>query len=147
MNDDEIRNVMDPSLPDHIFEVIKSVHNAPYSRLNKVDPISIRPDEVWCRMPLDESTLNSIGLTHGAAIFALADCTFAFAANLHGEKQIALSGSIIYHRPGVGNELTACTSKISDTNSVSTYEVRVYCGGKHIATATFVGFKLKDKKA
>jgi len=33
---------------------------------------------------------------------------------------------------------------VSETNSVSTYDVKVYCDGRHIATATSIGFKLKD---
>ena len=146
MDDNEIRNAIDPSLRDKIFDVIKAVHHAPYSRLNDIDLVSITPDEVKCKMAVTDDKMNSIGVVHGAAIFAIADCAFAFAANLHGEKQTALSGNIVYHRPGVGKELVATTSKVSDTNSVSTYHVTVYCDGRHIATATFVGFKLKDRK-
>jgi acyl-CoA thioesterase len=145
MNDDEIRDSIDISLRDRIFEKVKRVHNAPYARLNDIDVVSVKEDEIRTKMPLDRNKENSIGFAHGAAIFAIADHTFAFAANLSDEIQIAISSDIVFHKPGVGRELTAVSSKISETRSLSTHMVMVYCDGKHIATAKFMGFKMKDR--
>ncbi|MCL2712514.1 MAG: PaaI family thioesterase [Methanomassiliicoccaceae archaeon] len=142
MNDDEIRECIDPSLREKYFERVKNIQSAPYSRLNNVIIESVNEKEVRTRMSLENKT-NSLGYAHGAAVFAIADDTFAVAANLSGDMQIALSGNIIFHRPSVGKELTAVSSKINETRSVSTYEVKVSCDGKHTATATFVGFKIK----
>lgn len=146
MNDDEIRALIEPSVRDELFDVVKEIHNAPYARVNNIETISVSREEIRTRMMLTEDKMNSVGRAHGAAVFALADHTFAFAANLGKERQTALSVSIIYHRPGIGKELTAVSAKVSETNSLSTYDVRVYCDGKHIATATSIGFKQKDKK-
>ena len=145
MNDNDIRNSIEPELRDELFEIVKKVQSAPYARHNGICVDSVNMNEVRTRMPLDESKMNSIGFAHGAAVFAIADHTFGFAANLRNESQIVLSSNIVYHRPGVGKELTAVSSRVSDTNSVSTYEIKIYCDGKHIATATFIGFKMKDR--
>ncbi|MCL2786171.1 MAG: PaaI family thioesterase [Methanomassiliicoccaceae archaeon] len=144
MNDDEIRAIIDPQVRDELFDVVKEIHNAPYARLNGIETVSVSKDEIRTRMKLIDNKMNSVERAHGAAVFALADHTFALAANLGEYRQTALSVSIIYHRPGIGNELTAVSSMVSETNSVSTYDVKVYCDGRHIATATSIGFKLKD---
>jgi len=146
MDDEEIRALIDPAVRDEIFDVVKEIHNAPYARFNGIETVSVSMDEVVTRMKVTDDKMNSIRFVHGAAVFAIADHTFAFAANLGKYRQIALSSSIIYHRPGIGDELTAVSSRVSETNSVSTYIVKVYCDGKHIATATSVGFKIKDRK-
>ncbi|MCL2143707.1 MAG: PaaI family thioesterase [Methanomassiliicoccaceae archaeon] len=145
MNDNEIRDCIDVSIRDEVFESVRSIYHAQYTQLNEIEIISVKEDEVRIKMPL-KGKLNSIGFAHGGAVFTVADNAFAFAANLRNEKQIALSGNIVYHRPGAGDELIAVTEKISDTNSVSTYSVKVYCNNKHIATAMFTGFKIKDRK-
>jgi len=144
MDDDEIRECIDVSLRDELFERVKMIYSAQYTQFNGISIISISDDEVRLRMPV-EGKRNSLGFVHGGAVFTLADNAFAFAANIRGDAQIALSGNIVYHRPGLGKELTAVTSKVSDTNSVSTYIVKVYCDEKHIATSTFIGFKVKDR--
>ncbi|MDR0778682.1 MAG: PaaI family thioesterase [Methanomassiliicoccaceae archaeon] len=145
MNYEEIRDTIDVSLRDKLSERMVWMYEAQYTRFNDITIVSIGADEVRLRMPL-AGKMNSLGFAHGGAIYTIADNAFGFAANMGDIPQIALSGSIIYHRPGQGKELIAVTSKVSDTNSVSTYDVKVYCNDKHIATATFVGFKLKDKK-
>ena len=145
MNDDDIRNSIEPELRDELFEIVKKVQSAPYARYNDIHVVSVKMDEVRTKMCLDESKMNSIGFAHGAAVFAIADHTFGFAANLRNESQIVLSSNIVYHRPCFGKELTAVSSRISDTNTVSTYEIKIYCDSKHIATATFIGFKMKDR--
>ena len=144
MDDGEIRALIEETSRDELFDVVKEIHNAPYARLNGIETVSVSKEKVVTKMILTPDKLNSVGRAHGAAIFAIADHTFAFAANL-GERQTALSVNIIYHRPGIGKELTAISSKISETNSVSVYDVKVYCDGKHIATASSIGFKVKDQ--
>ena len=146
MNDEDILNSIDEAVRGELFDVVKEIHNAPYARLNDIDVVSVSKDKVTVRMALSGDKKNSIGYAHGAAIFMIADQAFAFAANLGQKRQIALSSSITYHRPGIGNELTAVSERISETNSVSTYIVKIYCDGKHIATATSVGFKIELRK-
>jgi len=143
MSDDEIRGSIDVSIRNEVFERVRSIYHAQYTIFNGIRIVSITKDETKLRMPLTDK-YNSLMFAHGGATYTVADNAFAFAANLY-EKQIALSGNIVYHRPGTGKELVAVTSKVSDTNSVSTYSVKVYCDEKHIATAMFTGFKIKDK--
>jgi acyl-CoA thioesterase len=146
MNDEEIRETIDVSLREKLFEKMKWMYNAQYTKFNDITIISISADEVRLKMPLCDK-MNSLDFAHGGAVYTIADNAFGFAANMGDVNQIALSGSIIYHRPGQGKELVAVTSKVSDTNSVSTYNVKVYCDDKHIATATFIGFKLRDRRS
>ncbi|MDR0198760.1 MAG: hotdog fold thioesterase [Methanomassiliicoccaceae archaeon] len=145
MNDDEIRNAIDVSLRDQIFQRVKDLYHAQYTVFNDIRIVSITKDEVCLKMSL-ENKLNSLGFAHGGAVYTIADNAFAFAANMLPEVQMALSGNIVYHRPGAGKELVAVVTKVTETNSVSTYTAKVYCDEKHIATALFVGFKIKDNK-
>ncbi|MDR0335033.1 MAG: PaaI family thioesterase [Methanomassiliicoccaceae archaeon] len=144
MRDDEIRDAIDVSIRDEVFENVRSIYHAQYTIFNEIRIDSITRDEVRCSMPMTNK-YNSLMFAHGGATYTVADNAFAFAANLF-EKQIALQGNIVYHRPGTGKKLVAVTSKVSETNSVSTYNVKVYSDEKHIATATFIGFKIKDRK-
>jgi acyl-CoA thioesterase len=144
MDDREISDAIDPPLRSQLFEKVKNIYGAPFSLLLGIDIISIKMDEIRLRMSLDRK-MNSVGFAHGGSIFAIADQTFAYACNLCNEDQIALSSNIVYHKPGFGKELTTVSSRVSETNSVSTYSIMIYCDGKHIATATFVGFKVKGR--
>ena len=144
MDDRDILESIDPPLREQLFEKVKSILSAPLATLLNIEIISIKMDEIKLRMSLD-GKINSVGFAHGGSIFAIADQTFAFACNLKDEDQIAMSANIIYHKPGFGKELTTVSSRVNETNSVSTYNIMVYCDGKHIATATFIGFKVKGK--
>ena len=59
-------------------------------------------------MPITERMLNGHGSCHGGFIFSLADSTFAFACNSHGQPAVAQHCTITYVAPArLGMRLVA----------------------------------------
>jgi len=50
------------------------------------------------KMEIREHHLNSAGMLHGGAIFALADAVFSAASNSHGTLAVAINVSISYFK-------------------------------------------------
>jgi acyl-CoA thioesterase len=85
--------------------------------------------------------LNSNGVLHGGAIFALADQAFGIAANCGGRSRVAVSVSILYIAPSSGN-LVATARRVSDNGSCDTYRVMVQEGERLIAEFEGVAFRV-----
>jgi len=68
---------------------------------------------------------NQRGVTHGGAIFALADQAFGIAANCGTAIRVAVSIHIQYISPATGS-LVAVAHRIADNGRYSTFRVMVY---------------------
>jgi acyl-CoA thioesterase len=88
-------------------------------------------------MIIREDFLNAYNIAHGAAIYALADVSFAIACNSHGIKAIALSMNINYRRPvTIGKKVIAEAEEVSKGRTTALYNIRVIDEeGKIIALA------------
>jgi acyl-CoA thioesterase len=94
------------------------------------------------RVEMDGSgKLNSNGVLHGGAIFALADQAFGIAANCDGTSRVAVSVSILYIAPSSGN-LVATARRVSDNGPCDTYRVIVQEGERLIAEFEGVAFRV-----
>ncbi|MBP8606231.1 MAG: hotdog fold thioesterase [Phycisphaerae bacterium] len=58
--------------------------------------LDVKPGYAAAEMPIEPKHLNSVGIVHGAAVFALADAVFAAASNSHGYVAVAVNISISY---------------------------------------------------
>ncbi len=132
---------LDPSVESE-RERLTDMYNAPFARMMGIEPVSIKPDSVKMKMILKPEFKNSHGIGHGAAIYALADHTFAFASNIFNDAT-GQCCNIIYHRPAVGDVLESESRLINDSRSLSIHEVCVYCEGKMITSGTYTAFKLQ----
>ena len=122
------------------MESVKGIYHAPLSRENGIEIISISKDSVHISMELKEKHMNGNRVAHGAATFIIIDDAFAFASNLF-EPAVGVNVSVSYHRPALSGTLEAITQKISETRSLSVFDIKVFCSGKHIATAACTAFK------
>jgi acyl-CoA thioesterase len=88
-------------------------------------------------MIIKEDFLNAYNIAHGAAIYALADVSFAIACNSHGVKAIALSMNINYRRPVTnGKKIIAEAEELSRGRTTGLYSIKVIDEeGKIIALA------------
>ncbi|MCC6013772.1 MAG: hotdog fold thioesterase [Candidatus Verstraetearchaeota archaeon] len=88
-------------------------------------------------MIIKEDFLNAYNIAHGAAIYALADVSFAIACNSHGVKAIALSMNINYRRPVTnGKKIIAEAEEVSRGRTTGLYSIKVIDEeGKIIALA------------
>jgi acyl-CoA thioesterase len=90
---------------------------------------------------------NSVGMTHGGVVFALADCAFAEAVNF-GEKQaVAVQVSINFLKPSYeGDILTAEASQISEGKNFSLCDVKVSKENRLVASFSGLAYKLSSEK-
>ncbi len=73
-------------------------------------------------MKVGHDHLNAAGLCHGAALFALADVTFALAVNCYGQMALAIEASINYFRPAKpGDCITAICKEVFQGKRTGTY--------------------------
>jgi len=93
----------------------------------------VAPGEARISMPVTEAMVNGHGICHGGFIFALADSTFAFACNSHGERAVAQHCNITFLRPGhLGETLHAHAVERTRTGRSGIYDVQVSGGDGRI---------------
>jgi acyl-CoA thioesterase len=84
---------------------------------------------------------NPRGVTHGGAVFALADQAFGIAANCGAATRVAVSIHIQYIAPATGS-LVAIAHRVADNGRFSTFRVMVYEEERIIAECDGVAIQL-----
>lgn len=70
-------------------------------------------DEILvARIPFRENVINTMGATHGGALYALADITAGTLACMCGYFCTTVNGNLNYLEPAVAKEYISCTAKI-----------------------------------
>ena len=90
-----------------------------------IELLEVAPGRAVAQLAVRDCHRNSVGLVHGAAMFALADFAFAAASNAHGTVAVALNANICFLRPPAGGTLTASASEVSLGRTVATYAIDV----------------------
>ncbi len=94
-------------------------------------------------MKITKEHTNSLGFTHGGAIFSFADCAFAEASNFGDKVAVAVQVSINFLRPTVeGDTLTAEATRISEGKTFGLYNITVRKEEKIVAV--FSGLACKQ---
>lgn len=123
---------------------VRDLYNAPYARANNIEIESITADEVRLSMVIEDKHMNGLGFCHGGASYGLTDHTFAFASNLRC-CALGQCTNIIYHRSVKKGKLESVSKLINESKSISVYDIKVYCEGKLISTATCTAFKIRKE--
>jgi len=89
------------------------------------------------RMAVTPELLNGMDLTHGSAVFALADYALAAASNSHGQPAVSMQMNIYFLRTTrVGAVLEAAAREDSQSRRTGLYRVEVREeNGKLVAVA------------
>ncbi len=96
-------------------------------------------------MKITKNHTNGIGITHGAAIFALADCAFAEAANYEDKVGIAIQADIKFLKPSSeGDTLTAEANRVSEGKTFGFYDIAVKNSEKTVALFSGVAYKVQS---
>ncbi len=104
------------------------------ARLNKdalakylgIEIVTMEPGYAKTRMKVRPELLNGVKVTHGGAIFALADVAFAAASNAHGPVAVALNVSINFLKATTeGCLLTATALEDNLTKKTGVYRLEV----------------------
>lgn len=77
------------------------------------------------KMEIRDHHLNSAGMLHGGAIFALADAVFSAASNSHGTLAVAINVSISYFKAVKSGLLIAEADEASFNPKLATYLIPV----------------------
>jgi acyl-CoA thioesterase len=98
------------------------------------------------RMEIKAHHLNSAGMLHGGAIFALADAVFSAASNSHGTLAVAINVSISFFKAVKSGVLLAEGREASFNPKLATYviDVRDEAGA---AIALFQGTVYRKKES
>jgi len=113
-----------------------------FATLNDMTLEALTDDGAVCAMAVTERHMNAEGHLMGGAILALADFTFAVASNNAYRPTVAQQVSLNFLSASKGTRLTAAASCVKDGRTSCVYLVNITDDlGKHVAQATFTGFK------
>ena len=104
-----------------------------------------RNDAIAVEVSVAERHLNFLGVTHGGALFSLADCAFSLASNAAGDRAVAIDTHfVITGASKVGDVLTAVAEQTTRGKTLGTYRITVsrsdgrivglFTGTVHIST-------------
>ena len=104
---------------------------------------ALTPDGAVCAMEITERHQNAEGGLMGGAILALADFTFAAAANNAHHPTVAQQVSLNFLNASKGKKLVAAASCLKSGRTSCVYVISIKDDlGRDIAQAMFTGFKL-----
>ncbi len=92
---------------------------------NDITLIELRPGYAKAEFTISNKHLNGVDITHGGAIFTLADLAFAVASNSHGTVAVGVSATISYLKATNQGTLTAEAKEVSINPKLATYQVDV----------------------
>lgn len=88
--------------------------------------MEVRPGYASASMKVTPELLNGVGITHGGAIFSLADVVFAAASNAHGPVALALNVNMHFVKATAeGATLTAIALEENITRKTGLYRMEV----------------------
>jgi acyl-CoA thioesterase len=85
----------------------------------------VEPGYAEAEMEIADHHLNGVNITHGGAVFTLADLAFAVASNSHGTVAVGISATITYLKATRRGRLTARAREVGRNPKLATYEVEV----------------------
>ena len=110
---------------------------------NKMTLQALTEDGAVCAMQVTERHQNAEGGLMGGAILALADFTFAAAANNAHHPTVAQQVSLNFLNASKGKKLVAAASCLKSGRTSCVYAISIKDDlGRDIAQAMFTGFKL-----
>lgn len=109
-----------------------------------IELLEMEPGYARAVMKVTPELLNGAGVTHGGAIFTLADVVFAAASNAHGPVALALNVNISFLRATpVGTVLTATAREDNLTRKTGLYRMEVKdASGRTVALAEGLVYRM-----
>ncbi len=131
---------------DFCKEVLEKYNNDLFPQSLGIRITSLNPGSCQVEMVINEDMANFHGITHGGALFTLADTAFGLASNSRGPA-VALQISINYIAPSrKGQTLVATAREEHLTRSTGIYNVNVETKkGETVALFRGVVYRLTNK--
>ncbi len=135
-----------PALRPTMETVRRFFERDQYAKLAGIELLAIEPGHATARMPLRPTHWNGLDMTHGGAIFTLADFVFAAASNSHGTVAVAINASISFLKASSTGTLTAEARELARNYKTGTYLVEVKNDqGELIAIFQGMVYRKQDK--
>jgi len=84
----------------------------------------VSTDPVTVRMTITPHHENFYDVTHGGAMFSLADCAFSLASNAHGDRAVAIDTHLaLTAGTTAGDTLSATAEEMTRGRVLATYRV------------------------
>ena len=96
-----------------------------YAKLTGIELVEVAEGRAKARLQISENHLNGVGITHGGAIFTLADFVFAAASNSHRTVAVAINASISYLKAVFTGTLVAEAREVAINPKLASYTVEV----------------------
>ncbi len=96
--------------------------------------VSDDPAHIVVEMPLTLDHENFYDVTHGGAMFSLADCAFALASNAQGHRAVAIDTHLVL-TAGTrhGDVLTAAAEEATRGRTLGTYRITITRGDGRVS--------------
>jgi acyl-CoA thioesterase len=134
---------------DTIVDILKKfVDRDHFAKHLGIEMLEYSTGKAKARMEINAHHLNSAGMLHGGAIFALADAVFSAASNSHGTLAVAINVSISYFKSVNSGVLIASAEEASFNPRLATYLIPVTDDqGNKIALFQGTVYRKKDSIA
>jgi acyl-CoA thioesterase len=107
------------------MDIKEFIKNDRFASLVGIELIEAEEGKARAKLDIREEHLNAVGISHGGAIFSLADLAFAAASNSHGNIAVAINANITYFRASGKGVLYADAREISKSNRLATYHIDI----------------------
>ncbi len=98
-----------------------------FRKFLNIEVVEIKNGFSKVKLDITQQMTNIYGFTHGGVIFSLADEAFELACNSRGFVEFGLNVNIAYTRGSkVGDTLYAEARFISESKTISTYEIKIF---------------------
>ena len=106
-----------------VSELFAADRYAASQGIRLVDPT---PGSITVEMPLTADHMNFYDVTHGGALFSLADCAFSLASNAHGDRAVAIDTHLaLTAGTKAGDVLTAVAQEMTRGRTLATYRITI----------------------
>lgn len=116
-----------------------------FAKLCGVELLEAGDGRARAKLSIRPEHLNSVGIVHGAAVFALADTVFAAASNSHDHVAVAININISYLKAVEGGEIFARAEEVNREGRIGSYAITVTNEQEQIV-AVFEGLAYRKLK-
>ncbi len=106
-------------------ESIELIRSDKFTLHNGIELTEVGEGKAIGKMTLQDYHINGVGITHGGALFTLADHTCAAAANSRDRVAVSLDGQINFIKAASKGTLTAYATEVSLRRTIAVYHVDI----------------------
>lgn len=106
-------------------ELDKYFNDDQYAQHVGIELLEVSAGRAKAKMDIKDYHLNSVGIVHGAALFALADLVFSIASNSHGNIALAINANISFFQAVKEGTLIATGQEISFSPRLANYKIDI----------------------